>query len=337
VAGEGEGRASSSEAQVDAGSGVEAGAGSLELESRPWAAGVGEELQILAKRRFAEGNTYFERRAYREALTRYEEALQSWRHPAIEFNAAVCLINLERSAEALEMLKQALRFGEDPLGPALHSQGLTYRTLLMGQLARLELSCEQEGSKISLDGRPILSCPGELLRWLPPGKHQLIARRAGFASKVMDREFGAGVVLRERVELIPLEEAVRSVRRFNAWIPWAVMGSGLVLVAGGGGFQRLALDSAKSYDESIANQCAGGCLVSALPLSVTKTAARARVTRALANSLYIGGGAAAAIGVVLFVLNLPRNVPIENSLATKLRWFPSVGPAGATLNVELNF
>ncbi len=61
----------------------------------PWAAGVPPERRATALRLFRLGNGFFENARYAEALRHYRDAIRSWDHPAIRFNMAVCLVNLD--------------------------------------------------------------------------------------------------------------------------------------------------------------------------------------------------------------------------------------------------
>src|SRR4051812_45471360 len=91
---------------------------------RPWAAGVTQENQTRAFALFKEGNSLFTNAQYTTANLKYREALILWAHPAIQFNLAVSLIQIDKAVEASEMLDSALRFGEAPLGRDLYQQGL---------------------------------------------------------------------------------------------------------------------------------------------------------------------------------------------------------------------
>ena len=68
---------------------------------RPWAANVAEDAQKQAMQLFEEGNKLFEDSQHAAALAKYREALKVWDHPAIRYNAAVALINLDRPARRL--------------------------------------------------------------------------------------------------------------------------------------------------------------------------------------------------------------------------------------------
>jgi tetratricopeptide (TPR) repeat protein len=65
-------------------------------DERPWAKGVSAADQKAALALYDEGNKFFEESEYKEALEKYEQALVHWQHPAIYFNAAVCLHHLDQ-------------------------------------------------------------------------------------------------------------------------------------------------------------------------------------------------------------------------------------------------
>ena len=96
---------------------------------RPWADNVAEDAQKQAMQLFEEGNKLFEDSQHAAALAKYREALKVWDHPAIRYNAAVALINLDQPLVAYENLELALKYGEAPLAPETYLQALTYRKL----------------------------------------------------------------------------------------------------------------------------------------------------------------------------------------------------------------
>src|SRR6185295_15375657 len=91
---------------------------------RPWADKVAEGAQKQALALFEEGNKLFETSQHAAALAKYREALKFWDHPAIRYNTAVALINLDQPLAANENLDLALRYGEAPFSPETHQQAL---------------------------------------------------------------------------------------------------------------------------------------------------------------------------------------------------------------------
>ena len=58
-----------------------------------------------------------------------------WDHPAIRYNTAVALINLDQPLAADVELDSAMRFGDAALGADTFKQAQLYKKLLGGQLA----------------------------------------------------------------------------------------------------------------------------------------------------------------------------------------------------------
>ncbi|TMQ05930.1 MAG: hypothetical protein E6J90_47640 [Deltaproteobacteria bacterium] len=79
-------------------------------KARPWAKGVSEDEQEVARSLHAEGNAEFAELRFAQALAKYKEALRHWDHPAIRFNIAVSLINLDQPVEAKDNLERSLTY-----------------------------------------------------------------------------------------------------------------------------------------------------------------------------------------------------------------------------------
>jgi len=168
--------------------------GPVRAQPAPWAIGVSDEEQAAALEIYNAGNAEFEQGRYEQALAKYRDAIKHWDHPAIRFNMAVCLINLEDRRAALDSLELALRFGATPLGAAMYGQGLTYKKLLLQQLSRLQLSCKETGADVSLDGHKLFTAPGDVTLYVPPGGHQIVAEKPGYLTETMSLLLEPGMV-----------------------------------------------------------------------------------------------------------------------------------------------
>lgn len=271
---------------------------------RPWAEGVSAEHQEQALALFQEGNGLFEHSQYSAALTQYRKALELWDHPAIRYNAAVALINLDKPLTAYDDLEAALRFGEAPFPVETFRQAQLYRRLIAGQFAELEVSCEEEGAEVTLDGEWLLMGPGQTKRRLVPGRHQLVARKAGLQTVTAVVQLEAGTSRRESIRPLPLpEQEVKWSRRWPVTMPWVVLGGGAALALSGlplmmasrGGFDR--------YDSDLSRLCPSGCTTQNIPSSLQATYQQARAENGAAIGLFAAGGAALATGVVLISMN----------------------------------
>lgn len=309
-----------------AGDGPAGNAAAPEKANRPWAKDVSAERQEQALRLFNEGNKLFEDSLHAAALAKYREALKAWDHPAIRYNAAVALIHMDQPLAARENLELALRYGEAAIGPENHQHALTYRKLLTGQLAELRVTCAEPGAEVTLDGQPLFVAPGEASRWLLPGAHQLVARKSGLLPETRALSLPPGRSSTEALALQALPETrsppTRTVRRWRAWKPWAVVAGGAALALIGVPVILDAQNNIDAYDRAVSDCAIGttgaikttGCAPGMLPQSAFDARDRGRAENVIAVSLFAVGGAIAAGGVALVVLNQPRVLPAESHL-----------------------
>jgi hypothetical protein len=301
---------------------------------RPWAIGVSESAQKEALALFEAGNMLFETSQHLAALTKYREALKVWDHPAIRYNAGVALINLDQPLAANENLELALRYGAAPFSADTYQQALTYQKLLRGQLARVTVACEEPGAEVTMDGGPLFVAPGEVSRWVLPGSHQIVVRKAGFLTETRALTLLPGkpgserLVLRELRSLPP-----KTVRRWSTWKPWAVVGAGLLVGLGGVPLILQAKSDLNAYDAAVSQACPMGCPASMIPPSAFDSRDRGHAENVIAISLFSLGGAVAASGVAMAILNLPHAVPADEE--SRLSAAPLVGPGTFGLSIAL--
>jgi hypothetical protein len=308
---------------------------------KPWANGVSAEEQSAALAIYREGNAEFEESRYAQALALYRSALTHWDHPGIRFNMAVCLINLDQPLEAHQHLEAALRFGDAPLGSEAYAQGLTYRKLLDGQLASVTVSCETPDAEVTLDGAPLLRCPGKASKLLIPGSHQVVATKRGFETETTSLVLLPGKEHVHAVELAPVRVTTTTlVRRWDAKLPWIVGGSGLGLAVLGGIALLVADSEYTKYDEQLAEHCPSGCgpgpgmldpRWASVPDGVAKHERRGNVANIVGVTLLVVGGAATAAGVVGVYLNQPRVEPTGPTIV------PAADRHGASASLRWTF
>ena len=281
-------------------------------EVKPWAAGVSEAEQTAALAIYREGNSEFEESRYPQALGKYRLALTHWDHPAIRFNMAVALINLDQPLEAYEHLEKAMTFGAAPLGAEGYAQAVTYKKLLDGQLARIRVHCRIDGADVTLDGKPLLHCTGEATRLLVPGEHHLVATKPGFQPET------AALVLvpgKEHVHEVTLAAVgTKLVRRWGANRPWIVVGIGAGAALIGTVFELQSRSDYKSYDELVLSECPLGCP----PDRAVSTSLRTKghVENIAGVSLLVTGGVVAIAGLVGVYLNAPRPIGERTPVVT---------------------
>jgi tetratricopeptide (TPR) repeat protein len=274
-----------------------------EPEQRPWAVGVSADNQELAMERFERGNERLDQGLFVQALQLYREAIAAWDHPAIRYNVAVALINLERPLDAYDELERALAHGEQALEPDVYLQALAYQRLLGGQIVRLAIECVEPATHVQLDGNELaMSCPGTKEQRVLPGRHRVVANKPGFVTRQHELAPSGGETVRVSVDLMTDEEATITRRRWDAWKPWAVVSGGVAIGLVGLGFELQSAATFRSYDRAIATLCPDMPCES-IPDNVSDAYDRGRTQTKVAAGLFIAGGATVVTGAVLLWLN----------------------------------
>ncbi|HEX5060862.1 MAG TPA: hypothetical protein VFV99_15955 [Kofleriaceae bacterium] len=288
--------------------------------AQPWAEGVSDAHKAEAQARLEEGNALFLKQSYREALEKYQDALRAWDHPSIRFNIVRCLIQLDRPVDAYDNLKAALKYGAEPLEENVYREALAYEKLLANEVAEVEIKCAQPGVAITLDGQDLPTCPGQATRRVKPGKHEVVANKAGFLT--VQRELKVVGGSRESVDiaLVPLAEATKVVHRWPTWIPWVVFGSGLGVAGFGAAMEYNAQRTMDEHDREVARDCAMGVCYADPNADGLTDAQRAkardlqtqRANAELQDKIAIGiisvGTVAAIAGGVMLVMNRGETV-----------------------------
>jgi len=167
----------------------------------PWGAGVPAEQQARANKLFAEANELFARQAHTPALQKYRAALELWDHPLIRYNMAITLIRLDRILDAADNLDAALKFGAEPFTPSLYLEAQDYQRLVAGRIGSIDVSCEQAGVRVALDGKPWFECPATRRVRVLGGQHQLVAERGGYLTLTKQLHISGGAVERDQLVL----------------------------------------------------------------------------------------------------------------------------------------
>ena len=101
---------------------------------RPWADGVSQEEQRAALALFNEGNAQLRDSIFPKAAEKYREALTHWQHPAIHYNLALALVNLEQPIEMFRALEKAMEYGPGPIDEDKFDRAKSLKILLEKQL-----------------------------------------------------------------------------------------------------------------------------------------------------------------------------------------------------------
>lgn len=266
-----------------------------------WLQSVTSEKQRAASDLFLEANHLLKNTAFVPAVEKYRQALTHWDHPAIHYNLALALINIDQPIEAHGQLEAAMRYGAEPLDEEKYEYARTYKTLLEQQLTRLELRCDTPGATVTMDGRILFVAPGHYSELVRPGPHSIIATKTGFLNTDESRTLLPGERLALNLEMCTVEECTRYRRQWSVWMPWTVLGSGVTMVAGGALLHQKTQQDYRNFDLAIFQNCPRGC--DKEPLEFRPLHKRGDNLQKAAFGAYALGGAAVVTGAVLIYLN----------------------------------
>ncbi|MBL8912089.1 MAG: hypothetical protein JNM17_15445 [Archangium sp.] len=274
---------------------------------RPWARGVPKDRQTRAIALFREGNAALKESLFPKAAGTYREALQVWDHPAIHYNLALALVNLDQPIEVHEHLTAALKFGAAPLDDDKFQQAQRYLALIERQLTKINVSCSFEGAQVRLDGKPLFIGPGKWEGQVRAGAHTLTASKEGLLPDERSLTLVGGDSQTYTLKVFKTEELTEYKQAFSSAVPWGVLGAGVAAVGAGVGMHLAARGGFQQYDTGVANCAAdvgtnGACLPSPT-LQAAKNGASGLQTGAYV--MYGVGGAALATSAILFYVGRP--------------------------------
>ena len=307
-------------------------------DERPWARGVSSQDQKIALELFHDGNVQLNDGLFVKAAEKYREALKHWPHPAIHYNLALALLNLDQPIEVYNSLNKAIAFGTAPLEKEKYEHAKEYLLLIQQQLADIEVSCDKKGAKVSVDGKEAFTVgkpdptTGQLLTKFSEkvkiGKHQFVAEKEGYQARIKAPYIGPGEHFRIELKLYTAEDLTRYHRKFDkTWIPYAVAGGGLVVAGVGALLQLSAKSSYNDFDKRI-EACSmnnSGCTASSDLTSIKNSGD----TKKTASYVAYGVAAGAVLtGLALAVINRrrPYQIKPEDLSGEQLSIAPIVAP-----------
>lgn len=302
-------------------------------QERPWAKGVSPENQKAALELFRTGNTLLKDSVFVQAIEKYRQALALWDHPAIHYNLALALLNLDQPLEVHEHLVAAMRYGVAPLDVEKLEHARAYRNLIEKQLAQVEVTCDVAGASVVMDGRPLFTAPGRFEGLVRAGPHTIVASKEGYITNNQSRALPAGEATKIELKLFTNDDLTQYRRKWSAWKPWVVVGAGVALAAGGGFLHMQSRDNYNAFDLGI-NAC-GGCVPDS---GLADKRVQGDTMQKLAFTGYAVGGAALVTGAVLLYMNRlqPYHVEKTDTAAQSLSVAPVLG-GGGTKGVSATF
>jgi len=295
---------------------------------------------------FAQGNSDLNNGLFLQAVDRYYEALVHWDHPAIHYNLALALINLDRPLEVYDHLNKAMAFGPQPIDLDKYNHAKEYLRLVEGQLGDIEVSCNEPGARVAVDGKAVFTASGVYTAKVRIGIHSFLADKPGYIARSVSTFVGPGTAVRTELLLYTTQELTRYRRKWNrAWLPYGVIGAGALVGLVGGGVELWASSSFKNYDAAVA-RCSqgnttpngnGGCDASASNISRLRNSGNLKQTAGFVA--YGVGGAAIAVGVVLAYVNRREvyQISVDELTENQVSVTPMVAPGIAGALIQARF
>jgi hypothetical protein len=295
----------------------------LHADERPWARDVSEEQQSRARALFEAANADMERAEIAAAIRSYRQAIEIWDHPMIRYNLAVALIASERPVEAYQQLTGALRFGAEPLEKDRYEQALRDRRALQARLVHLTVRSDEPGVAVRVDGRPILAeSPGRGALLLRPGERQLVVRQGRAPALLMSLPLWP-----DRHYTVTVTPSAARHRRWPAWQPWAVLGSGAAVAVLGAPLEGSARTYFDRFDAAVAQACPLGCREEDVPAAALALEGSGTWRHRVALGAFALGAGAAATGLLMMALNRERRIDRD---AFQVSFQPLLGGLGAS-------
>lgn len=169
------------------------------------------------------GFTFHRNLQLEEAAQAYEQALEHWAHPETHFALARVLLFSVRLPEAYKHMSAVMRCPEALASDAERQEAADMLRRLDAQLAHIEIKSPDDQTEILLNGSLWFkgSVGPSQEKVVFPGQFVVAARRPGHRTANEPLTLAAG----DRVSITPTS----GVRRLTPWIPFAVLGTGLVL------------------------------------------------------------------------------------------------------------
>lgn len=320
------------------------GAGQSNLEQgqggeRPWAKGVSEAKQKAALDLFREGNVALKEPNFPRAVAKYREALAQWDHPAIHYNMALALLNLDQPVETYEHFVSSLKFGAAPLDADKFDQANRYKSLLEKQLAGVDIRCNMEGAIVKLDGKVLFTAPGRYTGLTTAGPHSILATKEGYITNELSLPLPAGETKVFELNLMTTDDLTEYKRLWPQYVPYTVLAAGVVVALAGLGMHLASNGMYGSFDANV-SRCAqdapfmGGCRLTPELASQKQTA---DIVQGASIGAYIAGGALVAVGTILLYLNRlqPYRITVGVTGGTKTTLLPWISPFGAGLSMGM--
>lgn len=311
-----------------------------EEAERPWAKGVSKDAQAHAIALFKDGNGALKDSLFPTAVAKYREALKFWDHPAVHYNLALALVNLDQPIEVHDHLTEALKYGTAPLDDDKFQQAQRYLALIDRQLTRITVSTSVAGASVKLDGKQLFVGPGQWEGPVRAGQHTLTASKEGFLPDERALTFGGGDAQTFDLRVYREEEMMEYTRALPAALPWAALGVGVAAAGTGLGLHLAAKNQFAVYDNRIAScaSAAGDNAACSVSSQLDDKRTNANTMQNAGIAMYAVGGAAIVTSAIMFYVGRPVAVRKKVTVpAPQVTVVPLLSPSGAGAMATINF
>ena len=274
---------------------------------RPWAVDISPADRERASALYEEAKKQKSDLMVADALALFQQALALYPHPKIHGHLALILHGQNQPRAAFGHLEAALAHGQEGFGCDLDffEEVQERRRQIEHQIARLTVRTAAAGMRVRIDGEAVLVGPGRHTEVVEPGSHTIDAERDGYLAESATVELKAGQRVVHVPELVSMEAATATIRRWSNWKPWSVFASGAALGAIGIALHVQAHNDVATFDQHVATSCRPGCADTDLPASVQALPDRARWRSGLGTGALTVGALALTAGATLLYLNRP--------------------------------
>lgn len=306
-------------------------------EDAAWNRGVPLERRQQARALLLEGNRLFQIPLFARAADKYKTALTTWGHPAFRFNLALAQLNAGEDLAARDSLERVLRDGDPLLGQDRLDEARKQLREVERRLGRIRIRCATPGAEVTLDGKLLFTAPGRHEGWVEPRGHEITAKEPDHVTEVRRVTVGAGELGDVELEMITLDAAADSGRRWAKWKPWTVIAGGAAIAIGSGALHTLAATNFQTYDQDFAAlDCSDtGCTREQIGPALNTRLERATLQQQLAVAGYITGGVLVVTGAVLMYFNQPGSLDqrMTNSSPERVAVQPTI--SGETIGIVM--
>lgn len=300
--------------------------------TEPWYQQSTADARQRAQALFAEALDKHQQLLREDAAELYEQALAQWDNPDIRWDLVLVLEGLGQYLRAYQQLDRALRWREALGAERLRDVQARMQALETQRLARIEADSPEPGADIKLDDQPWFRGAGRRSTPVLPGTHYIASTKPGYFPVTRSVYVTAGQ--EAHVALAMDADHLIETRRWMAWKPWAVVVTGVAIIAVGSGLEVQALAQRTAAAEALRDRCQ---TLTCDPARSPAVYDQAVTKHRLAIGAFAVGGTAVAVGVALAWLNQPRPHRAEARAPSKIEFTPILSPQQAGASTLLRF